>query len=235
LQLIFMGKIDTRFGDQLRRLRLQLGIGLSKLARAIGISPTYLSKIERGELPPPAERQVVAIAKILGQDADVLLAMAGRIRSDLSAIIKKHPSQYAALVRALRNTRESDLCTLSDALVRDHALLHADSVGPFTIVEMKRSGASPEECDRQIAMYKEMLARIDCKPLTRSKMTVEAKIGNRRIDLLLTDAASQRSKPSKILARVKSSRSEVVDLQPKADRVSEAKHRRTNVATEKRR
>jgi len=181
-----MGKTDTRFGDQLRRLRLQRGIGLSKLARAIGISPTYLSKIERGELPPPAERQVVAISKILGLDEDVFLAMAGRIASDLPAIIKDHPSEYAALLRAFRNLRGSDL------------RVFCESVGRFTIVDMKRSGANPEECDRQIAMYKEMLGRIDYKPLARLRKAVEAKVGNQRIDLLLADSGPHHTKLIKV-------------------------------------
>lgn len=191
--LRFMHKHSSRFGAHLRKLRVQRGIGLTKLAMTIGISPTYLSKIERGEMPSPAERQVVALANVLGQDKDVFLAMAGRIPSDLPAIIKKHPREYAALLRALRNIRGPDMHTLFDSLIRDDALVRAGSVGPFAIVEMKRSGIDPKECD-QIERYKEMLARIDYKPLARSKATFEAKIGNRRIDLLLTDAASQDAK-----------------------------------------
>ena len=45
----------------------------------IGVSPTYLSKVERDEFPPPAEDKVKAIAKIIGCDADDLLARAGRV------------------------------------------------------------------------------------------------------------------------------------------------------------
>lgn len=86
-----MVKPSGRFGAHLRRLREKQGIGLRKLATTIGISPTYLSKIERGEMPPPAERQVVALARTLGQDPDVFLAMADKIASDLPAIIEKHP------------------------------------------------------------------------------------------------------------------------------------------------
>jgi transcriptional regulator with XRE-family HTH domain len=167
----------------------------------IGISPTYLSKIERGEMPPPAEQQVVALANVLGQDTDVFLAMAGRIASDLPAIIKKHPRQYASLLRALRNIRKSDLHTLFDRLFSDNALARSGSVGPFTIVEMKRSGADPKEWDRQLAEYKEMLARIDYKPLTGATGVFEAKIGDRKIDLLLADAHSQRTKLVKTSAR----------------------------------
>lgn len=50
----------------------------------IGVSPTYLSKVERDEFAPPAEEKVKAIAKILGRDPDELLALAGRVSSDIS-------------------------------------------------------------------------------------------------------------------------------------------------------
>ena len=53
-------------------------IGLREMAKKIGVSPTYLSKIERDEFPPPAEDKVRAIAKIIECDVDDLLARAGR-------------------------------------------------------------------------------------------------------------------------------------------------------------
>ena len=66
-------------------------IGLREMAKMIGVSPTYLSKVERDEFPPPAEDKVKAIAKIIECDADDLLARAGRVSSDISDIIKRHP------------------------------------------------------------------------------------------------------------------------------------------------
>ncbi len=69
---------DGRFGSTVRRLRQERKIGLRKFARMVGITPTYLSKIERDLLDPPAEEKVIAIAEVLGQDADELLALAGR-------------------------------------------------------------------------------------------------------------------------------------------------------------
>ena len=111
-----MLKHGSRFGAHLRKLRVQRGIGLRKMAMIIGISPTYLSKIERGEMPPPAEEQVVALAKILEQDTDVFLGMAGRIASDLAPIIKKHPREYAGLLRGLRKLRKQDFRLFFDVM-----------------------------------------------------------------------------------------------------------------------
>lgn len=173
----------SRFGAHLRKLRVQRGIGLRKLAMTIGISPTYLSMVEQGKMPPPAERQVVALAKILGQDKDVFLGLAGRVASDLPAIIHKNPSKYAALVRALRKFRGADFDILFAVL---------EPGGPIA-VEFKRSGGSLEEAGRQIDEYKAMkamLSRIDSKPLVLSRTAAGARKSGGRIDLSISGGAN---------------------------------------------
>ena len=137
---------------------MQQNIGLRKLAMTIGVSPTYLSRVERGELPPPAEEQVVRLANVLRQDKDVLLGMAGRIASDLGPIIKKHPREYAGLLRSLRQLRKKDLYVLFDfiGISRGRQKL--------MIVETKRNGADLGESLRQLAEYRAVIERIDPKP-----------------------------------------------------------------------
>jgi DNA-binding XRE family transcriptional regulator len=46
-----------RFGALVRREREAKEIGLREMAKTIGVSPTYLSKVERDEFPPPRRRQ----------------------------------------------------------------------------------------------------------------------------------------------------------------------------------
>ena len=55
-----------KFGALVRREREAKEIGLREMAKMIGVSPTYLSKVERDEFPPPAEDKVKAIAEIIG-------------------------------------------------------------------------------------------------------------------------------------------------------------------------
>jgi len=74
-----------------------------QVAARLDIEPSYLSKIERGEQPPPSEATITAIARELDQDKDVLLALAGKVSSDLQAIIRKRPALFAQLIRELRN------------------------------------------------------------------------------------------------------------------------------------
>ncbi len=52
---------------------------LRQLARRIGVEPSYLSKVERGLEAPPSEPRIAALATELGEDPDVLLALAGRV------------------------------------------------------------------------------------------------------------------------------------------------------------
>ncbi len=93
---------SPRFGSLVRKLRTASGLGLRELAEIVGMSPAYLSMVERNELAPPAEDKVVAIAKSLDQDIDEMLAIAGRIASDLPEIITRNPKVMAALVRSTR-------------------------------------------------------------------------------------------------------------------------------------
>ena len=89
-----------KFGALVRRKRQAKKIGLRQMAKMIGVSPTYLSKIERDEFRPPTEDKVKAIAKIIDCDDDELLALAGRVASDLSDIIKKQPRELASFLRS---------------------------------------------------------------------------------------------------------------------------------------
>lgn len=103
-----------RFGAFIRRKREEKGIGLREMTKLMNkISPTYLSKIERDEFPPPTEERVREIAAILDCDADDLLARAGRVSSDISDIIKRHPVQLAALLRTTQGMTVDDLNRLA--------------------------------------------------------------------------------------------------------------------------
>lgn len=97
----------STFGAYIRDKRLELqesnrAFSLRKVAAAIDVEPSYLSKIERGEQPPPGEQTIVALARELGEDADVLLALAGKVSEDLQAIIRKRPKLFAQLIRDLK-------------------------------------------------------------------------------------------------------------------------------------
>jgi transcriptional regulator with XRE-family HTH domain len=74
-----------------------------QVAQRIGVEPAYLSKVERGEQAPPSEATIRRLAEDLELDVDVLLAMAGKVSSDLQAIIRHRPELFAQLLRELRD------------------------------------------------------------------------------------------------------------------------------------
>ncbi len=83
------------------------------MAKKVGVSPTYMSKVERDEFAPPAEDKVIKIAAIIGQDADELLALAGRVASELTDIIRERPREMADLLRAARGLTAEDMARLA--------------------------------------------------------------------------------------------------------------------------
>ncbi len=98
----------STFGDYIRQRREELRAGdrrysLRRVAASIGVEPSYLSKVERGEQPPPSEETIVALARELGEDADVLLALAGKVSRDLQQIIRRRPKLFAELIRELKD------------------------------------------------------------------------------------------------------------------------------------
>jgi HTH-type transcriptional regulator, competence development regulator len=88
------------FGKYIENLRIERGLSQRKFATMVGITATYMSKIERGEFKAPSEEVIKRMAKLLSKDSDVMLAKAGKIDSELIAIILSDPVYYCALIRS---------------------------------------------------------------------------------------------------------------------------------------
>ena len=117
---------SLEFGATVRKEREAKSISLRKFAAMVNMSPTYLSKVERGEFPPPAEEKVVAIANALDQNPDELLALAGRVASDLDQIIQEQPTEMATFLRAatgLSSTRLGLFAKEAEKLKHEEAVI----------------------------------------------------------------------------------------------------------------
>jgi len=106
--------MEKAFGTLVRQLRLHKGYSLRELAGRVGLLPNFLSNIERGQFPPPGEQKIVLIAEILGQNTDELLALAGKVSSDLIEIILQRPKETAALLPRLRHAPASKIAAAKD-------------------------------------------------------------------------------------------------------------------------
>ena len=96
-----------RFGSYIRERREFLSnrskeYSVRKVAEKIDVEPAFLSKVERDIVPPPSEKKIIALAEVLKEDPDILLAMAGKVSTDLLKIIQKRPVIFADLIRTLK-------------------------------------------------------------------------------------------------------------------------------------
>jgi len=106
------------FGPYLRGVREDKAVhdpsfSLRQVARRIEVEPAYLSKVERGEVAPPSEAKIRALAADLGQDPDVLLAMAGKVSAELREIIRRRPKEFGELIRELRNAPDDAILRIA--------------------------------------------------------------------------------------------------------------------------
>lgn len=88
-------------GARLKRMRSLRGLGLRETANKVGISATYLSRIENNaETSPPSEEKILKLAEVLNDNFDDLMRLAGRVPGEVSDLIKSDSSMPAFLRRA---------------------------------------------------------------------------------------------------------------------------------------
>ncbi len=98
---------NPKFGKRIRKLREEKRkedptFSLRKFAERVGISATYMSKVENGEFDPPRAEKIMKMAELLGVDPDELLALAGKMDPELGEIILDKPKAMADFLRTAR-------------------------------------------------------------------------------------------------------------------------------------
>jgi transcriptional regulator with XRE-family HTH domain len=74
-----------------------------QVAGRVGIQPSFLSKVERGEGSPPGEDTLVRLAAELGVEPDLVLALAGKVSRELRDVIRRRPLLFGQLIRELKD------------------------------------------------------------------------------------------------------------------------------------
>ena len=90
------------FGETLRELRTAQDLGLRETAMKAGISPAYLSRIERSKEKPPRAEVIKELARLLAADPDVLFRLSSSTDPDLMDYVTERPG----LLRLLRFLEE---------------------------------------------------------------------------------------------------------------------------------
>lgn len=106
-------KNNKSFGEALRENRIEKGFSLRKFAQLVGISPTYLSQVEQGNVDPPTADRVKRMAQLLEENSDEWIALAGRLPDDLPQIIKER-TEVPDLLRAVRGLTAEQLRKLRE-------------------------------------------------------------------------------------------------------------------------
>ena len=124
------GHGKTTFGEHVRRLRAEKGIGQRELARALEVSPSYLNDIEKDKRVAPRPELVKAMAEILEADAEPIFDLAGRSRNtlppDVGELVRDNPevvgllraiADYGLSGREVRNIKETMMASNTRVLI----------------------------------------------------------------------------------------------------------------------
>jgi PAS domain S-box-containing protein len=115
------------FGQRLRELRKAEAMTQRELAEKTGISFAYVSKLETGVKPPPRQKIILALAKVLranNADTDELFGLAKKMPSEL---LKYVDTQMIRMLRSFEHEEETPMHELA-TLRRRIAELQASEI-----------------------------------------------------------------------------------------------------------
>ena len=111
-EFVFNDKISNRdkFGEFVRARRIELGISLRDLAEMLGITPAYLSDIERGNRRAPLEylEQLAALLAIEESELEFFVDLSGCTHKNWPEINEYLASNKSART-AIRLARDKGL------------------------------------------------------------------------------------------------------------------------------
>ncbi len=101
-QLVFLAVVNRKVGEMIgyaiRDMRIKKKMSLRQLAKAIDVSPAFMSDVEHGRR---STNKLKEIAKVLGVSQKKLKDLDGRVSIELREWLKKNPK----VVRMLEKMR----------------------------------------------------------------------------------------------------------------------------------
>ena len=110
------------FGKRLSRYRRNHPDKLSirEVARRAGIDVSYLSRMEKEEVPPPRTDVILRLAATLGvRDSDELLLLAKKIPPDIEDIIRDHSDEIPSFLRTAKGLSQEEWNKLTNYVKRN--------------------------------------------------------------------------------------------------------------------
>ena len=112
------------FGSTLRLLRVDAGLSVRELARRIGVSSAYLSRVENGHDRAPTPDRLIALADVLGLPRAALVELAHQAGPAVEGYLQRVPAAGALFLEIARR----DLNT--PQLARVKAFIDHEFPGP---------------------------------------------------------------------------------------------------------
>jgi len=91
-----------RFGEKIRELRKAKLLGQRALAEMVGVSFTYISKVENEKLDfgdYPSEDLIRKLAQAFDHDADELLILAKKIPEEIKSRVLERPDAFRKIAK----------------------------------------------------------------------------------------------------------------------------------------
>jgi transcriptional regulator with XRE-family HTH domain len=151
-----MKKVKDTFGAMLRKVRLTQRLSLRAAAAKAGISPMYLSLLERDACGPPSDEKLQSLAEVLGeQHVETLFAKAGRVTPQVAKTILRHPTEWSELIEAGKNLDCKGINALTEAIFWARARAQVRAAEAFLDKEM-----APEKRTDDAALWTRVRDRV---------------------------------------------------------------------------
>jgi len=95
------------FGETIRTLRTAQDLGLREMAAKVGISPAYLSRIERSKESPPRPEIIKEMARVLAADPDILFRLSSSTDPEVVDYLHNRP-EAMILIRYIKENSFTD-------------------------------------------------------------------------------------------------------------------------------
>ena len=112
---------ECTLGEMLREGRLSRGLSGREAAKIAGITPMYLSLLERDACGPPSDEKLQSLAAVLGEPhAENFFAKAGRVTPQVVKTILRHPTPWTEFISAAKDLDADHLAGLKSFAVLLH-------------------------------------------------------------------------------------------------------------------
>jgi PTS system nitrogen regulatory IIA component len=108
------------FGSTLKLLRVEAGLTLRAMAREVGVSSAYLSRVENERDPAPTPERLAAIADALALPPDLLIELAHQTAPAIADYLEEVPAASAFFLEVARRRLDTaQLARLRDLMHRE--------------------------------------------------------------------------------------------------------------------